>query len=126
MPTSEQVAAEIVAAINARDYSQIERLTTSDVQLRFPPRQVFYGREGVQDFMKQLERRLPQLTLTARRIHSGEDFVVVEYDETGRTVPGSTLDSMGAMVLKLEDGRVARCQLYLDTAQWDALSEERI
>jgi ketosteroid isomerase-like protein len=126
MSDSERVAAEVVASINARDHSEIERLTTTDVQLRFPPRQVFYGRDGVRDFMEMLERRLPQLTIAARRIYAGDDFAVVEFDESGRTVPGSNLDGMGAMVLKLEDGRVARCQLYLDTAMWEAIAEERV
>lgn len=126
MSKSEQIAAEVVAAINARDYSQIDTLTTEDVQLRFPPRQVFYGRDGLRGFMQELERRLPELTLTARRVYAGDDFAVVEYDETGRTVPGSQTDTMGALVLSLDDGRVSRCQLYLDTARWEAIAEERI
>jgi hypothetical protein len=89
MSNSEQLAAEVVASINARDYREIELLTITDVQLRFPPRQVFYGREGVRDFRKVLERRLPELTIAASRIYAGDDFAVVEFDEGGRTVPGS-------------------------------------
>jgi hypothetical protein len=36
-----------VSASNARDHSQIDELTTDNVQLRLPPDQVFFGRQGV-------------------------------------------------------------------------------
>ena len=49
------LAGEVVSAINARDHSYIDKLTTDDVQLRLPPDQVFFGRDGVREFVNVLE-----------------------------------------------------------------------
>jgi ketosteroid isomerase-like protein len=116
-----RLAERVVQAINDRDYSQIDALATADVQLRMPPRQVFYGRDGMREFFALLESRLPALTLTARKIHAGDGFAVVEYDGMGLTGPGGEVDSMGALVLEVDGERVRRVQLYLDTAQWEEL-----
>lgn len=115
MQVAEALALKVVGAINERDYGEINRLATEKVQLRLPPDQVFYGREGVREFFAVLEARLPQLIVTARKIHAGESFAVVEYETAGN------VDGMGAIVLELEGGQVDRVQLYLDTAQWAQL-----
>lgn len=115
--TAERFALHIVEAINDRDYDRINQWTTADVQLRLPPAQVFYGQEGVRDFFGFLEAKLPQLIVTARKVHAGDGFAVVEYDTAGDVV-----DGMGAIVLELDGDRVRRVQLYLDTARWAELS----
>ena len=113
--SGEDLALRVVEAINDRDYDGINRLATERVQLRLPPDQVFYGREGVREFFAVLEARLPQLIVTARKIHAGDGFAVVEYETAGE------VDGLGAIVLELEGGQVDRVQLYLDTAQWAQL-----
>jgi len=118
------LAGEVVSAINARDHSYIDKLTTDQVQLRLPPDQVFFGRDGVRDFVNVLEDRLPKATLIARKVHAGEDFAVVEYDINSTTKTGREVEGMGAVVLELDDGRIDRVQIYLDTAQWAQISSE--
>ena len=118
------LAGEVVSAINARDHSYIDKLTTDQVQLRLPPDQVFFGRDGVRDFVNVLEDRLPKATLIARKVHAGEDFAVVEYDINSTTMTGREVEGMGAVVLELDDGRIDRVQVYLDTAQWAQISSE--
>jgi len=117
---TERLALQILEAINARDYSKINELTGTEVQLRLPPSEVFYGRDGVREFFAVLESRLPTLLVTARKVHAGDDFAVVEYDAAA-----DDLDAMGALVLEFDGERVERVQLYLDTAQWAALAERR-
>ena len=88
------------------------------------PDQVFFGRDGVRDFVNVLEDRLPKATLIARKVHAGEDFAVVEYDINSTTKAGREVEGMGAVVLELDDGRIGRVQVYLDTAQWAQISSE--
>jgi ketosteroid isomerase-like protein len=117
----ERVATDTVSAINERDYSQIEKLSTEDVQLRLPPSQVFTGRTGIEQFFHELERMLPELTLIAREIHSGEEFAVVEWDSAGTSANQSHMESMGALVLRFKGDRIQKATLYVDTAQWQKL-----
>ena len=118
-----ELADQVVSAINARDHSYIEKLTTDNVQLRLPPEAVFFGREGVRDFINTLEDLLPEATLVAHKIHAGEGFAVVEYDINSKTRAGSRLEGMGAIVLELGGDRIDRVQVYLDTAQWARIRE---
>jgi len=117
------LADQVVSAINARDHSQIDKLTTDNVQLRLPPDQVFFGRQGVRDFVDVLEDRLPEATMVARKVHAGDDFAVVEYDINSTTRAGHQVEGMGAVVLELDAGRIDRVQVYLDTAQWAQIAE---
>ncbi|HEX6349917.1 MAG TPA: nuclear transport factor 2 family protein [Candidatus Dormibacteraeota bacterium] len=118
------LAGEVVSAINARDHSYIDKLTTDDVQLRLPPDQVFFGRDGVREFVNVLEDRLPKATLIARKVHAGDEFAVVEYDINSTTKGGREVEGMGAVVMELADGRIGRVQIYLDTAQWAQIASE--
>lgn len=116
-----RLAEECIAAINHRAYDRIDALVTDDVQLRFPPTQLFKGSRGVRDFFEHLDQVLPSLTLAISKIHAGRDFAVVEWLSAGATSRGVEHDGMGATVLQVEDGRVSRIQLYLDTAEWQRL-----
>jgi ketosteroid isomerase-like protein len=118
-----RLADQVVSAINARDHSYIDKLTTDNVQLRLPPDAVFYGREGIRDFINTLEDLLPEATLIARKVHAGDRFAVVEYDINSKTRAGRQVEGMGAIVLELEDDRIERVQVYLDAAQWARISE---
>ncbi len=113
-----------MAAINARDYSQVEELTAPDVQLRFPPAQVFYGRDGVREFLAELEKRMQDIVMLCRRMYTGDGFAVVEWDAAGRSAARSLVDDMGVMVLQTRDGLVERSHIYLDTALWQQLGSE--
>ena len=105
-----------MSAINDRDRGKLDELTTEDVQLFFPPALVFRGRDGLSDFFDELERRVPDLTLTARETYAGDGYAVVEWESTGQMG-----ESMGCLVLKEREGMVARARLYLDTAHWARL-----
>lgn len=118
---SADLPTRVIAAINGRDYSAIETLTTEDVQLRLPPGQVFFGQDGLRAFFNELEAVLSTLTITARRTWSGMGFSVVEFDSSGRSAADVPSESMGALVLELVGHRISRIQVYLDTAQWDSL-----
>jgi ketosteroid isomerase-like protein len=121
--TERRLADQVVSAINARDHSYIDRLTTDSVQLRLPPDAVFFGREGVRDWVNMLEDLLPEATLVARKVHAGAGFAVVEYDINSTTRAGGQVEGMGAIVLELDGDRIDRVQVYLDTAQWARIRE---
>lgn len=112
------LAAEILEAINARDFGTIDRFTTEDVELLFPPGQVFTGRDGIERFFHLLDEVLPKLTLVGRRILAGDDFAVIEWDSSAETQIARDIDDMGVIVLQFKDGRVYRSRLYLDTMRW--------
>ena len=114
------IAFKVLEAINDRDYNQIENLCSENVQLRMPPAKVFFGQDGIREFFQNLERVIPDLTLTADEIYSGDDFVVIEYEAAGHP-RGEADEAMGAIVMRLVEGRVGRIQLYVDTAQWERL-----
>lgn len=114
---AEDLALATVSAINDRDRSKLNELATEDVQLTFPPALVFRGRDGLNEFFNELERRVPDLTLVARDVYTGGDFAVVEWESSG----DSAGESMGCLVLKTSDGQVCRARLYLDTAHWARL-----
>lgn len=118
---AEQLALATVTAINDRDRSKLDELATEDVQLFFPPALVFRGREGLGQFFDELERRVPDLTLMARDIYTGDDFAVVEWESSGHGKNAAEVEGMGCLVLRLQDGMVSRARLYLDTAHWATL-----
>ncbi|TMC14752.1 MAG: nuclear transport factor 2 family protein [Chloroflexi bacterium] len=121
---SSDIASRVVEAINQKDYSAIERLTSPEVQLRLPPGQVFFGHEGVHAFISELERVLPELTVIARRQWTGMGFSVVEFESAGRSARNDPSESLGAIVLELNGEQIRRIQVYLDTAQWDELHKQ--
>jgi ketosteroid isomerase-like protein len=112
----EDLALATVAAINDRDRGKLDELASEDVQLFFPPSLVFRGRDGLSDFFDELERRVPDLTLTARETYCGDGFAVVEWESSGQSG-----ESMGCLVLKAQGGKVGRARLYLDTAHWQRI-----
>ena len=123
---SEELAIKVIEAINDRDRELIEPLTTEDIQLRLPIGEVYYGRAGIRGFFDQLEKMLPDLTLAARKVYTCEHFAIVEYEAAGHSPKlAPKEESMGVLILELDgNGRkkVARAQLYLDTAHWQTLT----
>jgi ketosteroid isomerase-like protein len=121
--SSARVAERVIEAINQRDRDAIEELAHPDVQLRMPPARVFYGCDGVREFFDELESRLPDLTVTADKIHAGDDHAVVEWEAAGHSAQNDPEEEMGALILHLSDGRISRAHLYLDVARWEELGE---
>ena len=122
---SARIAERVIEAINQRDRDAIEELAHPDVQLRMPPARVFYGCDGVREFFDELEARLPELTVTADKIHAGEDHAVVEWEAAGQSARHDPEEEMGALILHLTDGRISRAHLYLDAARWERLGANR-
>lgn len=120
----EQLAEQTIEAINDRNRGKLDELTTEDVQLFLPPAQVFRGRPGLSAFFDELERRVPDLTLTAREFLTGEDFCVVQWETAGHSPASQPVEALGCLVLRSRDGTVSRAHLYLDTATWQRLGRE--
>ena len=118
---AEALAETVIEAINGQDFSQVEKLCTAHVHLRLPPAQVWYGTEGVREFLGTLQRMIPQMTFTADRIYSGDDYAIVEYETAGRTAGGTDEEAMGVLILQLDGEQIRRVQVYLDTAQWERI-----
>jgi len=112
----EELAEATISAINERDRSKLDELTTEEVRLFFPPHSVFRGREGLNQFFDELERRVPDLTLTAQEFLTGEGFCVVQWES-------APVEALGCLVLRTRGGAVSRADLYLDTATWQRLGE---
>lgn len=118
-----ELADAVTRAINARDRAAIQHLTTEDVQLRFPPRLVFYGRDEIRDFLDELERRIQDLTMVVNRVYTGDDFAVTEWDVTGQSATRERVEELGCLVLQLRDGKIARAHLYADMTLWRTLGD---
>lgn len=118
------MATAIVAAINEKDRGAIEKLTTEDVVLRMPPRDVFYGWKGIHQFFDELERRIPSLTIVESRVYEGEDFAVVEWDGAGLSPGQELVEGLGCVILRLRDGKLASTNVYGDFALWDELGAQ--
>jgi ketosteroid isomerase-like protein len=118
------MAIAVTQAINARDRGAIEKLTTEDVELRMPPREVFYGWNGIRQFVDELERRLPELTVVVSHLYDGEDFAVVEWDASGLSPGQEPIEELGCVVLRLRDGKLAKANLYGDYSVWRELGEK--
>jgi ketosteroid isomerase-like protein len=118
------MADAVTRAINARDRGAIEDLTTEDVELRMPPGDVFYRWAGIRNFMDELERRLPAMTMVMSRVYDGEDFAVVEWDVAGISPGQEPVEELGCLVLRLREGKLAKANLYCDYSLWRELGEK--
>jgi ketosteroid isomerase-like protein len=121
--TPSVLASDVLLAINDKDYGTLDKLSTEDVQLRFPPGQLFNGRRSLEQFLREVERRLPTMTLIGHHVHTGDDFAVVEYEVTGKTPSNREYEGMGCLVLEFEQERVKAATLYVDTAQWQQIQQ---
>ena len=119
------LASDVLLAINDKDYGTLDKLTTEDVQLRFPPGQLFTGRQSLEQFLREVEKRLPRMTLVGHHVHTGDDFAVVEYEVTATTAANRQHEAMGCLVLAFAGDRVKQATLYVDTAQWQAIGREQ-
>jgi ketosteroid isomerase-like protein len=119
-----QVIAEVImAAVNAREADRIEVCTTDDVELLLPPRHVYNGHTGIEDFLSALARRLPHVLVVTDQRYCGNDFAVLEWEaesESGERF----LQTVGCVVFCFRGELVNRIHLYLDTELWDALGDD--
>ena len=122
--SSTRIAERVIEAINQRNRDAIEELAHPEVQLRMPPARVFYGTDGVHRFFDELESRVPDLTVTADKIHAGDHFAVVEWESAGHTRRNDPDEEMGALILHLSEGRIKRAHLYLDLERWEKLGAQ--
>lgn len=116
-----QLAVALLDAVNERAWDRIETRTTPDVELRLPPGRVFAGRNGVREFCEALQALIPDLTVVGTRIYAGEDFAVIEYESAGHGTVSA--EGLGVLVLRCQEERLSRVQLYVDTAVWKDLAQ---
>jgi ketosteroid isomerase-like protein len=71
------------------------------------------GRDAVKDLVVALLRLVPDLKFEPKRLYSGHDHIVFEYDMSG-TFDGSSFVCDGVDVIAVADGLVTRKDTYLD------------
>ncbi len=71
------------------------------------------GKDAVKDLVAALLRLVPDLKFEPKRLYSGVDHIVFEYDMSG-TLEGSPFVCDGVDVIAVEDGLVTRKDTYLD------------
>jgi ketosteroid isomerase-like protein len=71
------------------------------------------GREHVRELVVSLFRLVPDLKFEPKRLYSGDDHIVFEYDMSG-TFDGSPFVCDGVDVIAVADGLVTRKDTYLD------------
>ena len=71
------------------------------------------GREAVRALVVALLRLVPDLKFEPKRLYSGDDHIVFEYDMSG-TFDGSPFVCDGVDVIAVADGLVTRKDTYLD------------
>lgn len=116
-----QVAEQVMAAVTADRRDLIQSVVTDDVELRMPPRRVYWGKAGIDDFLDALAAQLPNTVAVTDATYAGEDFAVVEF-EAGGGRPESMVDTTGCAVFVFNGPLIKRIQLYVDTQLWEQLS----
>ena len=71
------------------------------------------GKEAVRELIAALIRLVPDLKFEPKRLHTGEEHIVFEYDMSG-TFGGSPFVCDGVDVISVADGLVTRKDTYLD------------
>jgi ketosteroid isomerase-like protein len=71
------------------------------------------GKDAVRELVISLLRLVPDLKFEPKRLHSGDDHIVFEYDMSG-TFNGSPFVCDGVDVIAVADGLVTRKDTYLD------------
>jgi ketosteroid isomerase-like protein len=71
------------------------------------------GKEAVRALIAALIGLVPDLKFEPKRLHTGEDHIVFEYDMSG-TFGGSPFVCDGVDVITVADGLVTRKDTYLD------------
>ena len=71
------------------------------------------GKEAVRELIAALIRLVPDLKFEPKRLHTGADHIVFEYDMSG-TFGGSPFVCDGVDVIAVADGLVTRKDTYLD------------
>jgi ketosteroid isomerase-like protein len=71
------------------------------------------GKDAVRELIVALLKLVPDLKFEPKRIYSGADHIVFEYDMSG-TFDGSAFICDGVDVIAIADGLVARKDTYLD------------
>ena len=75
--------------------------------------EVATGREAVRELIVALLRLVPDLKFEPKRLYTGDDHIVFEYDMSG-TFDGSPFICDGVDVIAVADGLVTRKDTYLD------------
>jgi ketosteroid isomerase-like protein len=71
------------------------------------------GKDDIRKLVVALLKLVPDLKFEPKRIYSGDDHIVFEYDMSG-TFDGSSFTCDGVDVIAITDGLVARKDTYLD------------
>ena len=71
------------------------------------------GRDAVRELVVSLLKLVPDLKFEPKRLYSGDDHIVFEYDMSG-TFDGSPFVCDGVDVIAVADGLVTRKDTYLD------------
>jgi ketosteroid isomerase-like protein len=71
------------------------------------------GKTAVRDLIVALLKLVPDLKFEPKRIYSGDDHIVFEYDMSG-TFDGSPFVCDGVDVIAIADGLVSRKDTYID------------
>jgi ketosteroid isomerase-like protein len=71
------------------------------------------GKEAIRELVVALLRLVPDLKFEPKRLYSGDDHIVFEYDMSG-TFDGTRFMCDGVDVIAVADGLVTRKDTYLD------------
>ena len=115
-----RVAEKVMTAVSTNRRDLVQHLVTDDVELRMPPRRVYWGKGGINDFLDALSARLPDIVAVPDATYAGGGFAVVEF-EAGGTTSDTVVDTTGCVVFVFDGALVRRIQLYVDTELWERL-----
>lgn len=87
---------------------------------------------GIEAVRKLIFERLPadwdDFSSTAEEVLGGGDLVIASGRFTGRfKANGASIDAQFVQVFQFKDGRIAKCQMYTDTAKFkESISQIRV
>ncbi len=110
---------EFFGALNGGRFDELEPLLAEEVVFEFPGRRFggrFAGRRRVMVFLKSNQRLFRDgLRFDVHWSGVAGDRAIALWTNAGTTRRGEAYDNRGATVFRLEEGRIAEIQDYLDT-----------
>lgn len=106
MNNNKHLASLIFAALNKREFSDVQPFLSDDIVLNFPGVGDVSGTKRVLVFMKSLLRKFPELNFIVGDVISEGEKVVVIWTNTGKKITGEDYTNSGNTLFHFSEGKI--------------------
>ena len=118
MASHENIVRDVFKAVDEGDMPGVLRLMTDDVYFRFGSNEPTFGQQGVTDSLAALTPAVSSLSHELHKVwwvvDGTEPVAVCEMDVTYKRHSGPTLTLPAVDVIRLRDGLISDCRIYMD------------